>query len=66
MDGIPNGKGVEYTENGIKVYEGEWRDGKSEGKGIGYDKNGNENLAPNPHIKILHDYQNKYLMAYPI
>lgn len=25
-----------------------------------YDKNGNENLAPNPHIKILHDYQNKY------
>lgn len=25
-----------------------------------YDKNGNENLVANPHIKIMHDYQNKF------
>ena len=33
MNGIKNGKGKEYNNNGELLYEGEYLDGKRNGKG---------------------------------
>ena len=40
VNGLPEGKGIEYYPNGER-YEGDFRNGKREGKGIYYFNNGN-------------------------
>ena len=37
-----HGKGIEYDENGVKQYEGDWKDHNFHGKGIEYDGNGDK------------------------
>ena len=39
VNGLPEGKGIEYNNNGER-YEGDFRNGKHEGKGIYYHNNG--------------------------
>ena len=39
LNGVPEGKGIEYYKDGDR-YEGEWRNDKKEGKGIMYYNNG--------------------------
>ena len=47
-NGKPDGKGIEYYNNGDR-YEGDFRNGKKEGKGIYYYNNGD---------RIIGDYYN--------
>ena len=39
LNGVPDGKGIMYWENGDK-YDGEWKNDKMEGKGIYYFNDG--------------------------
>ena len=41
VNGVPEGKGIMYWNNGDK-YEGEWKNDKKEGKGIYYYSNGDK------------------------
>ena len=34
----PHGHGIYYDENGMKMYEGQWRDGDKHGDGVEYDE----------------------------
>jgi antitoxin component YwqK of YwqJK toxin-antitoxin module len=38
--GKRHGRGIEYNENGIVEYDGEWADDKWSGFGTQYDENG--------------------------
>ena len=37
---LPDGKGVEFSVSGTKVYEGYWKEGKKHGDGIEYEEGG--------------------------
>ena len=39
-NGVPEGKGIEYDENGNKSYEGDFKNGVPDGRGISYYKDG--------------------------
>ena len=47
IKGLENGKSIEYYEDGSKLYEGDWVNGKQEGTSYTYFKNGNQWLQLN-------------------
>ena len=44
LNGVPEGKGIMYWDNGDR-YEGEWKNDKKEGKGIYYYNNGDREMG---------------------
>ena len=44
VNGLPEGKGIMYWNNGDR-YEGEWRNDKKEGKGIYYFRSGTRKMG---------------------
>lgn len=40
-DGVPHGYGSLFDEDGVKLYEGQFKEGQRVGKGIEFDDEGN-------------------------